>query len=250
VIRERDRSALLLIVGALAAWLGASDVSLNYVRPGARPLVLASGLLLGVLGLLPPKGLLAGRGRGAASDDAIADPHERHPHSGLGVGWLLLVPAVLLTVVPPSPLGANAVRARLARPTSGPVADPPVGRPVGGAVPMPMVEFWSRAAVGDAHLLHDVPVRVVGFVSQPEDGAGYRLSRFVIFCCAADAEAVEIAVRADPTGRRNNQWLQIEGVLSPPAAGEPRTPPTIVATTVTEVSRPRAPYEYTAIWGN
>jgi uncharacterized repeat protein (TIGR03943 family) len=250
VTHDRDRSALLVIVGTLAGWLGASDVSLNYVRPAARPLVVIGGVVLCGLGLLPPMGLLARRRPRTATADAATAHHSAHTHSGLGVGWLLIVPAVLLTVVPPSPLGANAVRSRLVRSTGDRATDLPVGRPVGGAVPMPMVEFWSRAAVGDAQLLYDVPVRFVGFVSDESDGGGYRLSKFVIFCCAADAEAVEIAVRGDSTARRKNQWLRVEGVLSPPAPGASRTPPTLVASSVVEVGRPRPPYEYTTIWTN
>lgn len=250
---DRDRSALLLIVGTLAVWLGASDVSLNYVRPGARPLVLLGGIVLCGLGLLPPLGLLGARRSSdpAGADTADSGPlgHE-HSRAGLGVGWLLIVPAVLLTVVPPSPLGANAVRSRLVRSTDDRVSDPPVGRPVRGAVPMQMAEFWSRAAIGDAQLLHNVPVRLVGFVSDEGDASSYRLSRFAIFCCAADAEAVEIAVRGDASPRQTNQWLQVEGVLAPAAAGEPDTLPTLVATKVVEVSRPRKPYEYTNVWTN
>jgi hypothetical protein len=30
------------------------------------------------------------------------------------------------------------------------------------------------------------------------DGAGYRLTRFVIFCCAADAEALQAGARGQP----------------------------------------------------
>ena len=42
------------------------------------------------------------------------------------------------------------------------------------------------------------------------DGAGYRLTRFVIFCCAADAEALQAVVRGDPTPRARDQWLEVE----------------------------------------
>jgi uncharacterized repeat protein (TIGR03943 family) len=245
---QRDRSVLLLMVGALAAWLGGTDVALNYVRPGTRPLLLTGGLVLCCLAVLPPKGLLAAIRRGA-SRDAPAPNDPGHTHVDLSIGWLLLVPTVLLIVVPPSPLGPNAVRSRLVRTASGPVSDPPIGHPVGGAVPMAMVEFYSRAAVGDAQLLYDVPVRVVGFVSSVE-GGGYRLARFAIFCCAADAEAVEITVQGDAVPRHANEWLQVEGVFSAPAPGASRTPPTLRARKVSAVGQPRAPYEYTNLWSN
>jgi uncharacterized membrane protein YcgQ (UPF0703/DUF1980 family) len=42
-------------------------------------------------------------------------------------------------------------------------------------------------------------VRLIGFVAPADGGDGYRLTRFVIFCCAADAEALQTVVRGDPT---------------------------------------------------
>ena len=48
-----------------------------------------------------------------------------------------------------------------------------------------------------------VRVRLVGFVAPAEGSDGsYRLTRFTVFCCAADAEAFQAVVRGDhtPTG--------------------------------------------------
>jgi uncharacterized membrane protein YcgQ (UPF0703/DUF1980 family) len=74
------------------------------------------------------------------------------------------------------------------------------------------------------------------------------LTRFVIFCCAADAEALQAVVRGDRTPRARDQWLEIEGTWlpRPPAAEDDPSPPTPVldADVVRPVAPARPPYEY------
>jgi hypothetical protein len=58
VTEEQTRSLLLVVLGATAVWLWWSGQALNYVRPGLAPWLLAGGVVVGLLGLLPPLGLL------------------------------------------------------------------------------------------------------------------------------------------------------------------------------------------------
>ncbi|MFL6185012.1 MAG: TIGR03943 family protein, partial [Actinomycetes bacterium] len=61
---------------------------------------------------------------------------------------------------------------------------------------MSMAEFETRAVRDPSQSLAGVRVRLVGFATPAEGGAGgYRLTRFVIFCCAADAEALQAGAR-------------------------------------------------------
>jgi uncharacterized membrane protein YcgQ (UPF0703/DUF1980 family) len=72
-------------------------------------------------------------------------------------------------------------------------------------------------------------------------------SSFVVFCCAADAEALQVVVRGDPTPRARDQWLEVEGTwLRRPAAVDDPTPPLPVlqADLVGPVAPARPPYEY------
>jgi len=237
VSEEQTRSVLLAVLGGTAVWLWSSGEALNYVRPGLVPLLGASGVVLLGLALLPPMGLLGGH----AAD---------HPdHHRARVGWLLLVPVLVVMLVQPAALGSYAVSSRSVVPGGGDGAFPPLGAPVRGAVPMSMAEFVTRAVRDPDQSLAGVRVRLVGFVapSQGKEG-GYRLTRFVIFCCAADAEALQAVVRGDPTPRARDQWLEVEGTWQPrpPAAEDDPSPPppALHADLVRPVAPARPPYEY------
>jgi len=238
VSEEQTRSVLLLALGATAVWLWHSGEALNYVRPGLTPLVLAAGVVLGALGLLPPLGLLGARATGPAGGAG------GHRHRA-GVGWLLLVPVLVVLVVQPAALGSYAVSSRSVVPGGGDGDFPPLSAPVRGAVPMPMAEFVTRAVRDPGQSLAGVRVRLTGFVA-PNQGGGYRLTRFVIFCCAADAEALQAVVRGDPVPRARDQWLEVEGTWRPrPAAvDDPSPPPPVLdAAVVRPIAPPRPPYE-------
>jgi uncharacterized repeat protein (TIGR03943 family) len=230
---QRTRSVLVVVLGATAAWVWGSGAALNYVRPALTPFLLASGVVLLLLGLLPPGGLLGRTGPGAGG--------------AARVSWLLLVPALVVVLVQPAALGAHAVSSRSAVPgRAGGDAYPQLAPPVRGAVPKTMAEFITRALRDRDRSLEGVRVRLVGFVAPERDG--YRLTRFVIFCCAADAEALQVVVRGDATRRAGDQWLEVEGRWRPrpvPAADDPSpAPPVLDADAVRPVAQPRRPYEY------
>jgi uncharacterized membrane protein YcgQ (UPF0703/DUF1980 family) len=114
---------------------------------------------------------------------------------------------------------------------------------------MSMAEFVTRAERDPAQSLAGVRVRLVGFVAPSEGKEGsYRLTRFVIFCCAADAEALQAVVRGDRTPRARDQWLEVEGTWLPrPTAAEDDpspTPPALQVNSVRPVAPVRPPYEY------
>jgi uncharacterized repeat protein (TIGR03943 family) len=243
VTDEQTRSLLLVVLGATVVWLWWSGQALNYVRPGLAPWLLAGGVVVGLLGLLPPLGLL---GKETAADHGGG----HHQHRGR-VGWLLLVPVLVVMLVQPAALGSYAVASRAAVPGGGHEGGfQPLAAPVRGAVPMSLAEFVTRAVRDPDQSLAGVRVRLVGFVapSQGQEG-GYRLTRFVIFCCAADAEALQTVVRGDATPRARDQWLEVEGTWRPrpPAAEDDPSPPPpgLQVATVRPVAPARPPYEYT-----
>jgi uncharacterized repeat protein (TIGR03943 family) len=242
VSEEQTRSVLLVVLGATAIWLSWSGDALNYVRPGLVPLVLAAGVVVVLLGLLPPLGLIGQQTAHAGVDGG-------HHHTAR-VGWLLLVPVLVVMVVQPAALGSYAVSSRSAVPGAGDDQYPPLAAPVRGAVPMSMAEFVTRAVRDPGQSLAGMRVRLVGFVDPTDGGDGYRLTRFVIFCCAADAEALQAVVRGDPTPRARDQWLEVEGTWLPrPAAVDDPTPPPplLKADLVRPIAPPRSPYEY-SLW--
>jgi uncharacterized membrane protein YcgQ (UPF0703/DUF1980 family) len=79
----------------------------------------------------------------------------------------------------------------------------------------------------------------------PREGAeAYRLTRFVIFCFAADAEALQVVVHGDLGRRGRDQWLEVEGRWPRPAT--PAPPPTLAVDAVRPLARP---HEYNLQYG-
>jgi uncharacterized repeat protein (TIGR03943 family) len=115
---------------------------------------------------------------------------------------------------------------------------------------MELGEFFYRALFDKRRSLDGTRVRLLGFVTPRHDGgAAYVLTRFQMFCCAADAEVVEIAIHGDATPRAAEQWLLVEGHWrSTPAqhaaAAKVDDIPVLVADTVTPVAPPRDRYEH------
>jgi uncharacterized repeat protein (TIGR03943 family) len=235
---------MLLAVGGMASFLGRSDLTLSYVRAGIRPLLLASGvvlLALGVAALLMDA--RAPRTEGAGDHDPPGGGH-----GASRIGWLLVLPLLVLILVAPPALGSYAAGRRA--PAGGGGAQgsmPPVGRAVDGAVPMELSEFYYRAVFDERHSLNGVRVRLLGFAA-PNHGGGYLLARFAMYCCAADAEVVEVVVRGDTVARPADQWLMIEGHLLPSGRiadpGTTHAIPVLVADAVRTIAPPRDRYEH------
>jgi uncharacterized repeat protein (TIGR03943 family) len=239
---EQTRSVLLVVLGGTAIWLWWSGQALNYVRPGLVTWLGVGGVIVGLLGLLPPLGLLANQGTETHAGEPGGHRHRTR------VGWLLLVPVLVVILVQPTALGSYAASSRSVVPGGGHEGGfQPLAAPVRGAVPMSMAEFVTRAVRDPGQSLAGVRVRLTGFVA-PNPGGGYRLTRFVIFCCAADAEALQAVVRGDPTPRARDQWLEVEGTWVPgPVAAEDDPsppPPALQVASVRPVAPVRPPYEY------
>jgi uncharacterized repeat protein (TIGR03943 family) len=244
VTDRRTQAAMLLVVGATALWLGLSDATLAYVRSLLRPPLAVSGLVLLALALAT----LRQSPRAAEHDGAEVD--DGHGEHSLRSAWLLLVPVLVLVLVAPPALGSFAASRQAPRAAGGSTSDfPPLPAPVGGAVPMPMSEFVSRAFYDRGQSLAGVRVRLLGFVAPSDEIDGnYLLYRFNFFCCAADNDAYGVVVRGDAVPRRADQWLVVEGrwVVQPPlkALAPTLRHPVLVASSVTPVAPPTDRYEH------
>lgn len=91
-------------------------------------------------------------------------------------------------------------------------------------------------------------VRLSGFVVPGEDGS-FTLTRFVISCCAVDAQPVGLGVVSDAGDRPDavpdeGQWVTVTGALAanPDQSADARI--VIKAAKVTEIAQPKDPYEY------
>jgi len=223
------RGAISVVVGTVLLRLALTGVYQRYLRVGMRPWLVITGIVvvaLGIAAVLRP-------------DDDESDDHE-HDHHGSGrLGWLLLAPiAVLLLVAPPS-LGsfavdrANAVDIRAGKTTFDPLPT--------GEHDLTLLELSQRAVDHDGASLEGATVRLTGFVAAT--GRPFRLARYQIACCAADAAPIVVRIagaHGDPPER--DQWVTITGTYRPGSA-EGDHFPIVDATSITEIPPPEDPYE-------
>lgn len=181
-------------------------------------------------------GLVAAAAWELASSRAMATHRPR-------VAWLLLAPVVLVLGIPPRPLGAAALdrAGRLRAPST--YADGSWARLPADGVPIPMTigEFVERTYAGDT--TRGVPVVLTGFVAPDDEGGSFRVVRFRISCCAADAAPVAVRITAPPADGvpPADTWVRVTGTLVPdePAALDPR----FELRSLERIDEPVSPYE-------
>jgi uncharacterized repeat protein (TIGR03943 family) len=220
-----------LLVGAVLLRLTVTDTYRRYVRPEMGFWLAIAGIAVIALGLVTLLWSLR-----ASGDD---DEHEHDDEHGIGVGWLLLAPIAALLLVAPPTLGSYGVgRAATVKIRSGEGAFRPLSE---STTPrqMTLTEFSQRAYERDGASFNGRPVELTGFVAGPEAG-GFKLARYQIACCAADAAPVVVrivGISGDPPPR--DQWVTVTGTFR--AGGD--EVPELTATSLAEISAPNDPYE-------
>jgi uncharacterized repeat protein (TIGR03943 family) len=221
-----------LLVGAVLLRLTFTDTYRRYVRPEMGTFLLIAGVAVILLGLVTLVRAL----RGGRPADAHAHDHD---HEGVGVGWLLLAPIAALLLVAPPTLGSYGVgRAATVDVRAGKAVFRPLARKT-GPVPMTLLEYGQRSFDHNGASFNGTPVQLTGFVSGTRAG-GFRLARYQISCCAADAiPAVVDVVGTAGAAPTRDAWVTVTGTFRP--AGEEI--PVLAATTVAEIRAPEDPYE-------
>jgi uncharacterized repeat protein (TIGR03943 family) len=275
-VRRHVQAALLLLTGSAVLHISVlSQVYLRYVKEGLRPFLVASAvllLLLGVVGAVRDGLPFAPRrtageetddGRtadGQADDDGqadgerTADGHQHghghghgHGHdSGPRVAWLLFLPVLALLLYAPPALGSytaaretdNAV-ARVAEFDPLPEADP---------APLALSGFIARVQQDRDRSLAGRTVLMTGFVTPAKDRAGtWYLTRLVVSCCAADSRSLRVRVHGAPAPPADT-WVTVTGTWHPGgggALGTATAPVAVDARTVRRVEEPVNPYQDT-----
>lgn len=218
-----------LLVGAVLLRLSVTGTYRRYVRVEMGPWLAIAGLAVVVLGLVT---LLR-----AIHRDRVVDAHGHQP-GGDRVGWLLLAPIAALLLVAPPTLGSFGVgrSATIDIRAGAPVFE---RLPSGAPVPMSLLEFGQRAFEHEGASFHGTSVRLTGFVAD-QDPEGFRLARYQIACCAADAVPVVVRVIGVQGGiPPRDQWVTVTGRFEP---GDGDVP-TLVALALTPIPPPDEPYE-------
>jgi uncharacterized repeat protein (TIGR03943 family) len=218
-----------LLVGTVLLRLTLTGTYGRYVRLGMGPWLATAGVAVVVLGLVT---LLP-----ALRHTRPVDAHDHDRRGGDRVGWLLLAPIAALLLVAPPTLGSYGVgrAAEVEIRSAGGVLDPLV--PGAGPVPMTLLEFGQRAFDRDGASFNGAAVQLTGFVAGAEEG-GFRLARYQIACCAADAAPVVARVVGRDAPARD-RWVTVTGVFRPGGGDVPE----LAATNVVEVPAPDDPYE-------
>lgn len=242
-------ASTVLLVGVMLVRITVTDVFQRYVKVSMGPFLLASGVVLTLLGLV----MVVRSLRRAPSGDGQGDHDHRHL-GGDRVGWLLLAPVLALLLVAPPALGSFGVdRTANVRVASGSAVFAPLD-PSTGPHDLTLLEADQRAWDQNGRSFGTTAVRLTGFVAdRPGDGpAGtlpgaddrLRLARYQIGCCAADAVAsvVHVTGVTDLLGSlpARDTWATVTGTF---AGIAPDGLPIVRATTVQIVPAPLDTYE-------
>jgi uncharacterized repeat protein (TIGR03943 family) len=170
------------------------------------------------------------------ADHAEADAHGHA--GGDRMGWLLLAPIAALLLVAPPTLGSFGVdRGAQVDIRAGGQVLPPL-KPGSGPVAMTLLEYGQRAFDHDGASFNGAAVRLTGFVAGT-DPDGFRLARYQIACCAADAVPVVLRVVGAREVPPRDQWVTVVGSFAP---GDGKVPE-VAASNVVAIRAPEDPYE-------
>ena len=222
---------ITLLVGTVLLRLTLQGTYSRYVRVGMGPWLLVAGAVVVAIGLATLVVSLRQSGRGHGTGDA-------HGHGGQRMGWLLLAPVAALLLVAPPTLGSFGVdRGARVDIRAGAQVLPPL-MPAAGPVPMTLLEYGQRALDHDGASFNGATVRLTGFVAGT-DPDGFRLARYQIACCAADAVPVVLRVVGAREVPARDQWVTVTGAFEPGGGQVPE----VAATNVVPIRPPEDPYE-------
>jgi hypothetical protein len=117
----------------------------------------------------------------------------------------------------------------------------------GAAVPLTLAEHLAR----DYEAPHTLAGCASGWSGLPPrrtaGGPGDLLTRFALYCCAADATALKVAIHGDPVPRASDTWLEVEGCWQQGANDDPgqssSETPLLLAESIRVIKPPSPPYE-------
>ncbi len=314
-MNKETQSIVVTLLGGLLVSITLSGRFTSYVKPGFAPLLLIGGGILIVVGVLSlilaiRADVKADRERkqalaAPASAAGATQPHSGHlsevdasethasetngpetdahghDHASSKSPWLILVPVLVLLLVAPPALGADAVARNassqaLAGMTVVPADQPGSKDATGGGgykfndgsgsaadsagsrrtMHFPALEGQNptvglkdlilRALYDADYSVRDVPVTVTGFVAPPGQGYGdgYTIARMVISCCAADANPMQLHVAGEAPYPANT-WVQaVVTVDADSATLDNGYVPTVTVSSMTAVEQPSDPYEH------
>lgn len=267
------QSIVLILLGSAVTRISMTDIYLRYVKESLRPYLIATGLLLLLLGFwalwdvvrshrAKPAGHspdeshahdhgAAAHDHDAADQDEGAELHDGHNHGQMRIAWLLLLPVLSILLIAPPALGAYSAtreQATVLAPTVG--FDP---LPPGDPVTLALSDYAVRAVWDDQGTLAGHNIEMEGFVTPVPQGqmpklpagtqASWWLTRLYLTCCAADALVTKILMLGT-TSLPANTWVKVEGHWTPGGpTNSDKAIPWFQVTSIHKIPEPSNPYE-------
>ncbi|MDR6980898.1 putative repeat protein (TIGR03943 family) [Streptomyces sp. 3330] len=245
----------LLVLGGLGLLHSAlfTDEYLRYVKEGMRPLLVASGVLLVVLGVAeawaaPPEEGHGPDGHGPGGRDPEGQEERGpeghgHEHGAVPrVAWLLFLPVLSLLFYAPPALGSYTASREPAKAVAvqEDAFDP---LPATSPLPITLTDFTQRVQQDRSRAIEGRAVVMTGFVTPaPEKQDGWYLTRIVVNCCAADASSVKVLVQGIAAPRADT-WVNVTGTWRGSGAlGTSSAAVTLEARGVQKVRKPSNAY--------
>ncbi|UUU34069.1 TIGR03943 family protein [Streptomyces sp. CA-210063] len=248
---KRPLQALLLLLSGLGLLHATvlTDHYLRYVKEGMFPFLIASGLLLLVLGAAEAWSLRRPRGTVEQENDddhADGDAHGHDHSTPPRVAWLLLLPALSLLFYAPPAIGAYTASREAPKAVTVTEQDDFDPLPATSPLPMTLTDFTRRVQQDRDHAIDGRTVRMTGFVTPDKEGdereSSWYLTRTIFSCCAADAQFVKVRVHGTPPPPADT-WVTVTGTWHPTGTlGTNSAQAALDALTVEKVDRPSNGY--------
>ena len=243
----RKWQGIVLVVATLVStvWLALTNQLILYIHP--RYVVFT--VIMAVLGLVFVVASFANK-----PDHDHDEPPKRWGAVVSGAATVLtLVVAVGLVVVPPATLtvatadqrGINSTGVGIGAQNVSTAASAPTG-----TYAKFTVLDWSSLLrqTTDPSFYQNKTADVTGFISpdQTDPGNLFYVTRFVITCCAVDAQPVGVPVYLSnwKTDFSANEWVRVEGDFDTNPSRTSQESIALVPTDTTKVAQPSDPYLY------
>ncbi|MCU1414394.1 MAG: uncharacterized protein JWN80_1734 [Microbacteriaceae bacterium] len=245
----RRWQGVILVVAALVAtiWLGVTNQLILYIHP--RYIVFT--VIMAVIGIALVIGSFVTRHDHDHEDEE--KPRRLGVVLSVGATVLTLALAVGLIVVPPATLTTATADQRVINSgslTAGTkTVDSAASAPTGASAKFTVADWASLLRqTSDETFYRNKAADVIGFVSADTDDPDnvFFVSRFVITCCAVDAQPVGVPVYLPnwKSAFASGAWVQVTGSFDTDPSRSSKQPIVLLPTATKKTTQPSDPYLY------
>ena len=238
---------IVLCVAALVStvWLAFTNQLILYIHP--RYIVFT--VFMAALGLV----LVVASFASKPDHDHDEPPRRFGKVLSVAATVLTLVVAVGLVVIPPATLTTATANQRVINSTgvssNTKTVESAASAPAGTFAKFTVLDWSSLLRqTSDASFYQNKAADVVGFITKDSDDPQnvFYVSRFVITCCAVDAQPVGVPVYL-PNWRNGfapDEWVRVKGFFDTNPSNKSQQSIALVPTDTTKVEQPSEPYLY------